>query len=730
MPVYVYPQGPSAAISKLKRIDENASANEPVQLDSEQQAAIIGETIPLVFGKRADDVGGMWVDPRLIQIGLKDDQFSLLYVLTQGRLVNLPDEDVRYGSTPVNDINPHSLCLAYQQIPDCVDIEYTPGGNLGWETTVLSSGPSLDANQSEDKIAAWTSTTSKCIGFSMSLRGTVTVSGSGSYLQEEFTTLSTGEFASQSVSLCPDMSVPASYGQATNTPPNYPQSPYLAKSLNGAMGDLNALSNGRIPAADRYNARVCFNSTIAWAAFSFRYWQYRVIDVATEQIVRTGEAKGGGNDQTFTVTEDNLPASRYRVEFYGTYANRSSGPAVRSVAWASKVSSYCQYYVLGGRPEVIKEVQDSIRHQNNIFAAYNNNTVENVSGNESVSVAVPSVLERVYDELEVPDGGGSGTAPDGGYRNLTLLGFKGPVDTLRPPLGPEYFLQLHCFCREGIYVKQQLQGMQLGPSNVYSDLVLYLLEQGGLLKTEQIDYQALLYAARFCEQYKLHFNGVINTTSSGAEYLTRTAPYFLLSPRQTDGKYGLIPVVPIDAQYKIDLGPVQPVMVLTTDDMVQDSYSRQYINVHDRRPVVATMFFRDQSPDGPGQPRTIEVRYPGTANDGPYESHDMTEFCVSANHAAYAARYILAKKRHVTHTVECVIGRRGRALRPGDIVQIDLDLDTTDGDGLTDSTLYEIESISESVGGQVALTLLHFPVDSNGTSLIAKDIAEGAVEIQ
>ena len=361
---------------------------------------------------------------------------------------------------------------------------------------------------------------------------------------------------------------------------------------------------------------------------------------------------------------------------------------------------------------------------------FNNSTVENVGGNESADVSVITVLERVYDELILPDGGGSGTAPDGGYRNLTLVGFKGPVDTLRPPLGPEYFLQLHCFCREGIYVKQQLQGMQLGPSNVYSDLVLYLLEQGGLLKTEQIDYQSLLYAARFCEQYKLHFNGVINTTSSGAEYLTRTAPYFLLSPRQTDGKYGLIPVVPIDAQYKIDLSPVQPVMVLTTDDMVQDSYSRQYINVHDRRPVVATMFFRDQSPDGPGQPRTIEVRYPGTANDGPYERHDLTEFCVSADHAAYAARYILAKKRHVTHTVECVIGRRGRALRPGDIVQIDLDLDTTDGDGLTDSTLYEIESISESVGGQVALTLLHFPVDSNGTSLIAKDIAEGAVEIQ
>ena len=118
MPVYVYPQGPSAAISKLKRIDENASSNEPAQLDSQQEAAIIGETIPLIFGKRVDDVGGMWVNPRLIQLGLKDDAFSLLYVLSQGRVVALADTDTKYGSTDITEIDPHSLCLAYQQMPD------------------------------------------------------------------------------------------------------------------------------------------------------------------------------------------------------------------------------------------------------------------------------------------------------------------------------------------------------------------------------------------------------------------------------------------------------------------------------------------------------------------------------------------------------------------------------------------------------------------------------------
>ena len=734
MPIYVYPQGPSAPISRLKRVDEQASANEPTNLDVQQEVAIIGETIPLIFGKRVTyensegkevTHGGCWTDPRLIQIGLKDDAFSLLYVLTQGRLVTLSEDDVRYGSTPITDIDPRSLCLAYQQIPDCVDIEYTPGGSLGWEQTIISSGPTLAIDQSEEKLAVWTSTNDKCIGFSMSLSGTITVQGSGNFLEEETVSLVTGVFAGQTVGRCPDVTIPKNYGQAINRPADYPSSPYYAGSLNGQMGNLNQISNGRIPAADAYSSRVVFNESIAYSAFSYRTWMYRVINVATEEVVRTGQIKAGGNEQIFTLTEDNLPAAQYRVEFYDTSAERTQAPSTLKVEWGFNDGYYVKYYV----EQIPGKVQAAIRHQNNVLASFNNTLVENISGTEKVSVGIPQVVERVYDELLLPDVPNGGNVITAGYRNLTLLGFKGPVADLRPPLGPDYFLQLHCFCREGIYVKQQLQNYELGPSNVYSDLVLHLLEQGGMLKTEQIDYQALLYAARFCEQYKLHFNGVLSTTNSGAEWLTRTAPYFLCAPRQIDGMYGLTPVVPIDAQYKVSQDPVTPVMTLTTDDIVQDSYNRQYINVHDRRPVCLVMLFREQSETGPGQPRTIEVRYPGTAQEGPFETHDMTEFCVSSTHAAYAARYILAKKRYVEHTVELSIGRRGNMMRPGDIVQIDLALDTTDGAGVTNSTMYEIEQIGEGIGGQVNLTLIHFPVDDSGVSLIAKDIAAGEVEI-
>ena len=150
MPIYVYPQGPTAAVTRLKRIDEAASADEPTKLDSEQQVAIIGETIPLIFCKRTEDAkGGVWAQPRLIALGLENNVFSLLYVLTQGRIDDVPIADIKYGQAALSDIEGNAKCVAYQQIPDCVDISQQPGGDLGWTDTVISSGPSLSLNTGE-----------------------------------------------------------------------------------------------------------------------------------------------------------------------------------------------------------------------------------------------------------------------------------------------------------------------------------------------------------------------------------------------------------------------------------------------------------------------------------------------------------------------------------------------------------------------------------------------------
>ena len=74
-----------------------------------------------------------------------------------------------------------------------------------------------------------------------------------------------------------------------------------------------------------------------------------------------------------------------------------------------------------------------------------------------------------------------------------------------------------------------------------------------------------------------------------------------------------------------------PELVITSDDIVQGSYSRSYISAKDRQPVCLIMVYRDQPEQSVGQTVTVEVRYPGTALSGPFEQHDLTEHCCRQN---------------------------------------------------------------------------------------------------
>ena len=91
--------------------------------------------------------------------------------------------------------------------------------------------------------------------------------------------------------------------------------------------------------------------------------------------------------------------------------------------------------------------------------------------------------------------------------------------------------------------------------------------------------------------------------------MTRVSPYFLLTPRQVDGRYGLWPVCPMNAAGELSRDEVIPAMTITADDIVAGSYSRSYISAYDKRPVCLIMVYRDQPENSVGQTVTVEVRY-------------------------------------------------------------------------------------------------------------------------
>ena len=439
-----------------------------------------------------------------------------------------------------------------------------------------------------------------------------------------------------------------------------------------------------------------------------RYLVYRASDNA---LVKSGYQWIRHGATSLTIT--GLSPHQYRVVFDSLYKERNKPYSTATIpnpngSMSNFWNSYNASYPTSGPSSGF------YRHTN--------------PGSETQSIS-SSITQTIYNKIEFPDLPGGDQQLVGGLSDLTMTGIRGNILKLRPQDGPDYFMQSHVFVEQGIEVQRLLQG-GTGASRYYPDLVHHLMKTTKVLQNDQIDTDALLLASRMNQKYSLFFNGILQTTTSLSEWMTRTAPYFLLTPRQVDGKYGLAPVVPLDGNYELKRTAIAPSIVITGDDIVEGSYRRSYISNKDRRPICLVMVYRDQPSGSVGQTVTVEVRYPGTALSGPFEQHDMTEFCCRAEHAVYAARYILSKRRYTTHKVNMVISRNGRMVKPGDIVRVDLDLDTSDGEGATDSIMYQVESVAEGQVGQVILDLTHFPVDADGVSIVAKETHAGAVSIQ
>ena len=61
-------------------------------LDTKQKIAKAGETVPIVFGKRVNNIGGVWIQPNLIKAGTESFVQKLLYVISQGDIAGTPSK--------------------------------------------------------------------------------------------------------------------------------------------------------------------------------------------------------------------------------------------------------------------------------------------------------------------------------------------------------------------------------------------------------------------------------------------------------------------------------------------------------------------------------------------------------------------------------------------------------------------------------------------------------------
>ena len=324
-----------------------------------------------------------------------------------------------------------------------------------------------------------------------------------------------------------------------------------------------------------------------------------------------------------------------------------------------------------------------------------------------------NVTETTEYDCPLPKGvtfGGSG----GSFQGLSTLTVTGSTASDQD----SHFWQVHVYVRQGVIVSKLLGGT--GSSNLFPDLMLYLLRAGSRVPDALINIDELKTAAIFCAANGLLFNGLVNTSSNLRDYLSQVAPLMLCRFLVNEGKYSLRPLLPT-AGGSISSAAVTPVMTFDESTLLPGALTVTYSTLADRKPFCALMLWRQQTASKPGVAQTTEVRYSGSAVDGPYETYDMSEFCTSEAHAIKAGRYILAKRRYCLFSVEFSVTLSSGAalLSPGDIVRVSLNSLPSIGSAAAYGNLFEITSITEGLNGAVQIEADHFPVDGSGSSLYA-----------
>ncbi len=308
----------------------------------------------------------------------------------------------------------------------------------------------------------------------------------------------------------------------------------------------------------------------------------------------------------------------------------------------------------------------------------------------------------------------------GRYVNMTTLSYVNTHDD-----GDQTWnKQVHAFVRNGMKVTRILDDTE-GSSNNVIDLALYLIRESSRFPEAMLDLPQMEAAANFCDTNGFYYNGIFQESINLEEWLETIGNDFLLRLGDRNGKRGFRPRLPINGDYTIKTTAVDWEYTFTEDHILPDGFEISYIPLAERKPICAQVLWRQQPDDDLGLIRTAEVRYDGEAADGPFEQYDLSSFCASENHAVKVGAYRISRRAHITHTLRIKVRPAvyNGTLALGDIVRVRLRRETAVDAVTYHDYLYEVERIERTASGVNVLDLMHFPIDSSGASIVAKEVA-------
>ena len=642
-------------------------------LNGQQSGTELGNAIPIVFGRRVNDAGGVLISPPAVLCRFVNDtanQVTASYelVISDGQIGTIAAGDVYQGDTPL-------VSGEFTQDHGSRAGSWTPANLIQqrFEVTVSTDVKTVEGkligNDSAGALDLGGLSTTEINQLIDNSRASVEISSRGNYVTSfEVSVVKTIDWFENGVQVATRGAVYLAIGQAEPGAPSGFSTPVDVSTLPwSVVTDAVSLYDGATstsgPSVRAYGyAAELFTVGNRW--IYDRGNAARYLPTAQYTVTRPASTEPYG-DIDLTITEVISPG----------YVLTETAPGVS---------------LFGGLPPAIYTVTTT----------------------EINSAPLPKPEATLYC--------GTDTGTFAGLSTLSVV--------KEYPAGDDgWQRQVHAFIRNGISVPRFIEGTS-GPSNQLPDLVQRLMVASAKVPSALIDTDSLLLSARFCATYGFTFDGVVANPTNIREWVDRHAPLFLLKPSNRWGKIGLRPALPVTTGNALDAGVISPRATFDEASMLPGSFSYTYTQRSERLPFAALVLWREQPTDDVGTTRSTELRYAGTAIDGPYEEIDCSEFATREAHAIKAGAYQLAMRRHVTHRGSFQVAPTAAvsALAPGDIIRVTRARTPTIGSATVWSYLYEIESISGPPLGPWTISITHFPVDLDGRSVVVRDVLAAA----
>ena len=259
------------------------------------------------------------------------------------------------------------------------------------------------------------------------------------------------------------------------------------------------------------------------------------------------------------------------------------------------------------------------------------------------------------------------------YSDMAMFGLK-----LRSMNQVQSFRQLQVWLYDGIDIDRYLQSGK-GPSNNLADIVKYVLsihhDGSGLgleISERLIDEDGLRKSALFLDKNGLRFDGAISDGVNIRDYFSSLAPLLLCNFVVANGKFSMVPGVPVDNSGRMLSSPVPIAQYFNDSTVIKGSYSLDFLPQTERMQFRAVMKYRKSIKNSLTEVETIMVAWGDEpALPSPQEDYDMTTFCTRESQAFMTARYLLSLRRRVDHTITFQTLPDGLALKPGDYIRYD-----------------------------------------------------------